>query len=41
MPDNAANDKFLNEDDKAITVLRMRKHAAYTALNGRFDKSEI
>ncbi|KAE9379536.1 MFS general substrate transporter [Stipitochalara longipes BDJ] len=41
MPDNAANSKFLNAADKELMVLRMRKHAAYTALNERFDKSEV
>jgi hypothetical protein len=41
MPDNAANVKFLNEEDKPSMVLRMKKHAAYTVLNERFDKSEV
>ena len=41
MPDNAMNAKFLNEEDKAIMSLRMKKHARYTALNEHFDKSEV
>ena len=41
MPDNPANAKFLTAEDKELMVLRMRKHAAYTALNERFDKSEV
>ncbi|RDW63755.1 MFS transporter-2 [Coleophoma cylindrospora] len=41
MPDNPATAVFLNAADKEVFRLREQKHAAYTAINERFDKAEI